>query len=123
MNRQNYLAAAIRLYLDQPGAPPRASRQDWAVAQTLFARGVSLHDFTHAVRLATLRRLLRAGQPLPPIRSLAYYRQVLDQLTPDDIDPGYVAYIAYRYRTLFDPSPADSCAHSDRQNPAVSDRR
>lgn len=122
MNRRRYLAAVIRLFLDQPGAPPRASRQDWAVAQTLFTRGVSLHDFTHTVHLATLRRLTRTGQPLPPIRCLAYYRSVLDQLTPDDLDPDYVSYIAHRYRTLLDASPAHP-ARSDRQNPAGSDRR
>lgn len=120
MNRRHYLAAIIRLYLDQPGAPLRASRQDWAVAQSLFARSVSLHDFIQAVHLATLRRLQRQGPPLPPIRSLAYYRSVLDQLTPDDLDPDYVRYVALRYDSLLAPHLK---ARSDRQNHALSDRR
>lgn len=119
MSRRHYLAALIRLYLAQPGAPSRASRQDWALAQTLYARGIDLADLTHAVRLATLRRFLGAGhRPPPPVRSLAYYRHVLDQLGPDELDPGYVDYIARRY--------ADLTAHgarSDRQNRALSDRR
>jgi hypothetical protein len=120
MNRRRYLAAVIRLYLDQPGTPLRASRQDWAVAQSLFNRGVSLRDFTHTVHLATLRRLVRQGPPLPPVRSLAYYRSVLDQLTPDDLDPDYVRYIDHRYQSLLAPHTK---ARSDRQNHALSDRR
>lgn len=120
MNRRHYLATVIRLYLAQPGAPSRASRQDWAVAQSLFQHGVSLHDFAHAVQLATLRRLLRQGPPLPPIRSLAYYRHVLEQLTPDDLDPGYAHYVSLRYQALLAPQHK---ARSNRQNHALPDRR
>ena len=47
-HRAAYLAAAIRLYLDLPGAPPRASRADWAVAATLYDRGVPLDTLAHA---------------------------------------------------------------------------
>jgi len=122
--RGDYLAAAIRLYLALPGAPRRASRADWAVAATLHDRGVCLDTLAHALRLATLRRL-RPGDPLEPVRSLAYYRRVLDQLTPDDLDPGYVDYVARRYQQLL-ASPAQPRAQSalpDRQNPALSGRR
>ena len=118
MSRRAYLAAVIQLYLEQPGAPPQASRQDWAVAQTLYALGVALPDFAHAVYLATLRRTHRTGQPLPPVRGLAYYRRVFDQLSPEERDPGYVRYVADHYATLISQH-----APSDRQNPAVSDRR
>lgn len=117
MSRRDYLAAVIRLYLAQPGAPLRASRNDWAAAQDLYARSVDLADLGHAVRLATLRRLT-AAKPCPPVRCLDYYRHVLDQLDPDELDPGYVHYIARRYALLIS---AD--APSNRQNRAVSDRR
>lgn len=110
MTRRSYLAALIRLYLGQPGAPPRASRQDWALAQTLFARGVSLHDFAHAVRLATLRRLSHQGPPLPPVGCLAYYQQVLAQLTPDELDPDYVTYVAQRHQDLLHTDTPRPCA-------------
>jgi hypothetical protein len=122
--RNAYLAAAIRLYLDLPGAPPRASRTDWAVAATLHDRGVSLHTLAHALRLATLRRL-RPGEPREPVRSLAYYRRVFERLTPDDLDPGYVDYVARRYRDLLTSpaQPLEQSALSDRQNRALSGRR
>lgn len=122
--RAAYLAAAMRLYLALPGAPPRASRTDWAVAATLHHRGVSLHTLAHALRLTTLRRL-RPGDPLEPVRSLAYYRRVLEQLTPDDLDPGYVDYVARRYRELLTSptQPLGQSALPDRQNHALSGRR
>ncbi len=129
-DRSVYLAAAIRLYLDLPGAPPRASRADWAVAANLFARAAPLGTLAHVLRLATLRRHLRApDSPLEPIHSLAYYRRVLDHLTPDALDPGYIHYIAQTYQRLFGSGTAsarrshDRAALSHRQNPALSDRR
>jgi hypothetical protein len=115
-NRRHYLAAVIRLYLDQPDAPTRPSRQDWAVAHTLYARGVDLAVLAHAVRLATLRRL--NTPEATPVRCLAYYRSVLEQLGPDELDPGYVAYIARRFAALASPP-----RRSHRQNPALSGRR
>jgi len=117
VSRRHYLAAVIRLYLAQPGAPPRASRGDWAAAQDLRARGVDLADLSHAMRLATLRRLTGAN-PCRPIRCLGYYRHVLDQLETDELHPGYVDYVARRYATLMSTG-----ARSDRQNRALPDRR
>jgi hypothetical protein len=118
MSRRQYLAAVIRLFLAQPGAPDRVSRDDWAVAQSLYARSVDLEHFSHAVRLATLRRLTCTDQSRPPVRSLAYYRQVLDQLSPEELETGYVDYIATRYHLA-----TAANARSDRQNRALPDRR
>ena len=118
MKRRAYLAALIRLYLQPPGAPALASRHDWATAQALYAQGVPLHELLHAIRLATLRRLQRTGPPLPPICSLAYYRHVLQRLSPEEREPGYVLYVAERYRNLVNQS-----ARSNRQNRALSDRQ
>jgi len=122
--RRSYLAAAIRLYLDSPGAPRRASRSDWAVATTLYNRGIPLGVLAHVVRLATLRRH-RPGTALEPVHSLAYYRRVLDQLTPEALEPGYIDYVARSYEALFENNtqPTSHRALSQRQNPAVSDRR
>ena len=123
-DRRSYLADAIRLYLDSPGAPRRASRSDWAVATTFHHRGVPLEILAHVVRLATLRRH-RPGAALESIHSLAYYRRVLDHLTPEALEPGYVDYVARSYEALFGEAATRSSqgAVSHRQNPAVSDRR
>lgn len=129
MNRQDYLAALLRLYLEQPDTPDLPRRGDWAVAADLYRQGVPLETVAHAIRLATLRRLQRdpAAPPLAPIRSLAYYRTVLATLTPEDLEPTYVAYLArqhaLRLRLLSTlASSADSKARLDRQIPALGDR-
>lgn len=130
MKRRDYLAALLRLYLEQPDTPAVLRRSDWAVAADLYRQGISLETLAHAIRLATLRRLQRDPQdpPLAPIRSLAYYRTVLATLTPEDLQPGYVAYVACRHAERLGqlstpPRPANSKARLDRQNPALPDRR
>jgi hypothetical protein len=100
VSRRDYLHTVIRLFLEQPGAPPRASRADWATAQAVYDAGVPLEDVLHAIRLVALRRSLRLGPLLPPVRTFAYYRLVLDQLTPDERDADYVDYVDRRYQAL-----------------------
>ena len=123
-HRRDYLAAALRLYLDSPGAPEKASRADWAVAATLHQRAIPLEALVHAIRLATLRRA-RPGESPEPVRSLAYYRRVLDDLTPEELDPGYIDYVEHRYRAL--PASLEgkalNTALSDRHIPALLGRR
>lgn len=123
-DRRAYLGAVLRLYLDAPGAPRNASRNDWAVAATLYARAVPLATLAHAVRLATLRRA-RPGESLEPVRSLAYYRRVLDHLTPDELQPDYVGYVQRRYQELLGSlqhQPPET-AFSGRQPAALLGRR
>jgi hypothetical protein len=118
VSRHHYLHTIVRLYLEQPGAPPRASRHDWAVAQVLYHSDVPLEHVLHAIRLAALRRLQHLGPPLPPVRNLAYYSQVLAQLTTQERERDYVRYVASHYRDIASPRRA-----SDSQNRALSDRR
>lgn len=118
MSRRHYLHTVLRLFLEQPGAPPRASRYDWAVAQALHDSAVPLDQVLHAIRLAALRRLHRSATPLPPVRSLAYYQHVLAQLTPEERHHDYVRYVASRYRAI-----ASTKRASNSQDHALSDRR
>jgi hypothetical protein len=105
-DRRRYLRTVIDLYLDQPGTPATARRADWAVAASFYQQGTALDLVLHAIRLATLRRLLRTsdgdagGGTLEPIHSLAYYRRVLATLPPDAFDPGYIAYVARQHACL-----------------------
>ena len=124
IDRRHYLAVVIRLYLESPGAPPQASRADWAVATTLYNREIPLETLAHVLRLATLRRH-RPGEDLEPVHSLAYYRTVLDHLTPEALNPGYVEYVARKYEALFgnEAHRTNQGALSRSQNRAVLDRR
>ncbi len=103
MNRAEYLAEVIRLYLQAPDTPQKARRQDWAIAAHFYTQAIPLEHITHAIRIASLRRHTRdtgLGK-LEPIHSLAYFRQVLDALQPDALDPGYVQYVSLRYQMCF----------------------
>jgi hypothetical protein len=54
-----------------------------------------------AVRLAFVRRRLRtSAATLPPVKSLAYYRAVADNLTPDERTPQYAAYVDQLFEQL-----------------------
>ena len=123
MRRNEYLAAALRLYLEAPDTPSRPSHRDRALAGDLYRQGVRLDHLAHAIRLATVRRRLGHLPRLEPIHSLAYYRTVLDRLSAQDLEPGYVDYVDRRYRQLLvtlcpvtEPPPAN-------QDAALSDRR
>lgn len=125
MTRDAYRAALLALYLEQPDTARRVSKHDRAVADDLHHRGVALDTMAHVMRLARLRRAATAG--LAPIRSLAYYRTVLDGLEPAAFDPIFVDYVAARC-TAESPGqwPAVVGATQpdfDRQIPALSRRR
>lgn len=128
MTRRDYIEEILRLFLEQPDTPATAKRSDWAVAADFYRQRIPLDLITFAIRLATVRRLQRDPDygPLAPIRSLAYYRTVLDSLNPDDLDPDYVCLINQRHSQILARSIKSqnySKARNDRQNLALFDRR
>jgi hypothetical protein len=121
MTPEQYHSAVLALFRQQPGAPRRSSLQDRVVATDLFQRGVTLEILEHVFRLARLRRATNTS--LAPIRSLAYYRTVLDSLSLEDLDPGYIAFVSQKAARLASEPENRQAALSDRQNPAVSGSR
>jgi hypothetical protein len=76
---------------------------DRRLAEELYRRGVSVETVEYALLLATLRRLVRPRDkgPLPIVRSLAYYRSVIDEVHRAPPDPGYALYLKRKLdRTL-----------------------
>lgn len=122
MTRKQYLAAVIRLYLEAPDTPARPSRRDLRIAAELHRRGVRLDDLAHAIRLATLRRRLGPHLTNQTIHSLAYYRTVLERLSVEDLDPGYVDYVRRRYRQLLSTQSPSTQPRPDSQHVALFDR-
>lgn len=120
MTLESYCAAALALYRSQPDTLNRDARNDRKVAEDLYRRGLSIDLLAHVMRLTHLRRASNPG--LAPIRSLAYYRAVFESLSPEDLHPGYVAYLADTYARRAASTGKDA-AFPDRRNHAVSDRR
>jgi len=95
-DRDNYLRHLLALYC---GLPHTAARRpfpaDRRIAEQLFDRGISLEILEAAFLLAIARRTHRDpnAAPLAPIRSLAYFLPLIDEVLRQPPDPGYVSYL------------------------------
>ena len=96
--RSSYVARVVRLYLDDPDTPAIPSSADWEIAADLFDRNVSLGAIRLAFKIALIRRCRRSSnEPLPPIRSLAYFRAVVLNLSEEETEPAFVEYVDRLY--------------------------
>jgi hypothetical protein len=103
----SFATRVISLYLDDPDTPDLPSTADWDIANGLANRGISFDTIQLAFQLAFIRRRNAASDtPLPSIRSLAYFRAVALNLTPQERDPAYVQYVHQLYDRLRAPKPA-----------------
>lgn len=112
-----YLKAVLALYRTTIGTTGLVRSSDRRLAAELYQRGVSLQTIQDALLLATLRRLVRPRdkEPLATVRSLAYYRSVIDEVSAAPLDPGYASHLRRKLeRTLRGddglPNPTSSTA-------------
>jgi hypothetical protein len=114
--RASFVARVIELYLADPDTPPIPTSADWDIARDIHARGIPLRVVNLAFQLAYVRRKMRSTtDPLAPIRSLAYFRAVILNLTPEERDSAYAGYIESLYHRLR-ASPATSTANTPPKN-------
>jgi hypothetical protein len=90
-----YVAAVVMAYVELPETPLSASLQDYRQARRLHDRGIPLRIVESALLLGSLRRLVRPADlpPLPPIRSLAYFQPVIDELLVHPMPDNYLDYL------------------------------
>jgi hypothetical protein len=90
-----YVAAVVMSYIELPETPLSASLQDHRQARRLHDRGIPLCIVESALLLGSLRRLIRpAGlPPLGPIRSLAYFQPVIEELLAHPMPDNYLEYL------------------------------
>lgn len=89
----------LDLYCGLPHtAARRPSPADRRLAAQLCEQDIPLHLIETAFLLAMARRNDRAHQapPLPPIRSLAYFLPIIEELRNDPPDPDYLQYLRAR---------------------------
>jgi hypothetical protein len=116
-----YVAAVLVLYVELPDTPLRASLQDQRQARRLHERGVPLRLVESALLLASLRRLVRPADvpPLSPIRSLAYFQPVIEELLAHPVPDNYLEYLRLRLRRM----AGEKIAPADVQKNTFSDDR
>jgi hypothetical protein len=105
MTRQEnneYLTAVLTLYLNLAETPSRASANDRKNATELHARGIPLATVESAFLLASVRRLARSPDmpPLSPIRSLAYFFPVIQEVLANPIPDNYLDYLRRKVELL-----------------------
>jgi hypothetical protein len=90
-----YVAAVVMAYVELPETPLSASLQDYRQARRLHDRGIPLRIVESALLLGSLRRLIRPADlpPLAPIRSLAYFQPVIDELLAHPMPENYLDYL------------------------------
>lgn len=104
LDRASFVAAVIDAYTNTPGTLGRARASDRKLAQQLFDSGVSLNVVTAALALAATRRISRPpdAEPLDTVRSLYYFKPVIDELLRDNLKPVLLAYFEDRLQRLLD---------------------
>jgi len=95
-----YLTSVITIYLQMPETPMRASLSDQALACRLEKDGVPLEIVEAALLLGSLRRLIRPkdAPSLSPIRSLAYFLPVIEELTETPAPGNYLDYLRLKLK-------------------------
>jgi hypothetical protein len=90
-----------------PETPLHATTQDRKLARKLHERGVALSVVESALLLASLRRLFRPADlpALSPIRSLAYFEPVIEELLANPAPESYVQYLRLKLQQMAESKP------------------
>lgn len=91
----DYVDNLLSAYLRLPGAPTRVNQLDYTLAKELEKRQVTLSLVETAFLLTVARRTLRPAGALPlgPIRSLAYFVPVIEELLHEPPTSSYIDYL------------------------------
>jgi hypothetical protein len=103
-----YVTAVVTLYIEMPDTPMRVSASDQCLARHFHQDGVPLETVEAALLLGSLRRLIRPAdaQRLTPIRSLAYFRPVIEELQQNPAPANYRDYLRLKLRQAITAGPA-----------------
>ena len=106
-DHSEYIEAVLALFGDLPDTPRRVSASDQWLAHRFYADGVPLAVVETALVLGSLRRLVRPpdAPPLPPVRSLAYFRPVVEELRTHPAPGGYLDYLRLKLRQALGSRP------------------
>lgn len=97
-----FVNTVLARYLELPDTPLRTSFADQRLARQLMDRGIGLKVVESAMLLGSLRRLTRPADlpPLQPVRSLAYFLPLVEELLTQPLPDGYVGYLRSKLAQL-----------------------
>jgi hypothetical protein len=96
--QEEYIRQVLEAYRKTPGTMGAVRRADRLLAAQLYQRGLSLKVIENALVLAATRRLIRPADapPLSPIRSLAYFLPVIEEVLELRVSPDYFEYLRHK---------------------------
>ena len=102
MEQREYVRRVLEAYCATPGTCGVIRRPDRVVAVQLHERGVPATAVENALALAAVRRMIRpdGAPPLPPVRSLAYFLPVIDEVLATDVNPAYYQHVRNKLQRL-----------------------
>jgi len=98
LSQEEYVRQVLEAYRKTPGTMGTVRRADRVLAAQLYERGLALKVIENALVLAATRRLIRPADrpPLNPIRSLAYFLPVIEEVLELRVSPDYFEYLRYQ---------------------------
>lgn len=98
LRQEEYIRQVLELYRKTPGTMGTLRRADRLLASQLYQRGLAVKVIENALVLAATRRLMRPADapPLGPIRSLAYFLPVIEEVLELRVNPEYFEYLRYK---------------------------
>jgi hypothetical protein len=99
---EEYVRRVLEAYRKTPGTMGAVRRPDRMLAAQLFQRGISLTVVENALTLAATRRLIRRpdAPPLGPVRSLAYFLPVIEEVLELPVSPDYFQYLRQKLERI-----------------------
>ena len=96
--QEEYIRQVLEAYRTTPGTMGTVRRPDRVQAAQLYQRGVSLTVIENALVLGAMRRLVRPAEapPLGPIRALAYFLPVIEEVLGLRVSPDYFRYLRHK---------------------------
>jgi hypothetical protein len=95
IRREDYVCRLLEAYRKTPTTVGQIRRADRLLAAKLYDEGIPLAAAANALLLGAARRLLRPeGAPtLEPVRSLYYFRGIIDEVMKTTTSEDYFEYL------------------------------
>jgi len=95
LSRREYISRLLAAYRITPGTTGHVRQTDRRLAEQLYEQTVPLTIVENAFVLATARRLLRPkdATPLDTVRSLHYFRSVIDEVMRSTMSEEYFLHL------------------------------
>ena len=107
--REVYIRTVLELYAGMPDIAFPARRTDRAVARAFYDQQIPVDIIEAALLMGSARRICRPkdAMPLPPIRSLHYFKPVVEEVAAKPLPHDYIPYLRLKIQMACTPVGVD----------------